>query len=146
MRNLKVFLVIFIFTASVMAQSESNKVKIQQKIQSVLDTQTAAWNSGDLEAFMDGYWKSDKMIFISGNRVSKGWQQALDNYKKGYKTREDMGTLTFSELEIKVLSKNSALVIGRFTLVREKDKLTGMFTLTFQRFGKYWRIIVDHTS
>ncbi len=128
------------------SQNKKHETKTKIAVKKVLDTQVAAWNRGDIEAFMQGYWKSEKMLFISGNNVSRGWQAAFDRYKKGYATKEKMGTLSFSELEIEVLSKTSALVIGRFTLVRTKDKPTGMFTLVFRKIGKNWRIIVDHTS
>jgi ketosteroid isomerase-like protein len=142
---LTAFVLLLLFGVTV-AQSDNKKTKISGEIRKVLDEQVSAWNRGDIEAFMTGYWKSEKMVFISGNNVSRGWQAALDRYKKGYDTKEKMGTLSFSELEIEVLSKKSALVIGRFTLVRKKDKPTGMFTLTFRKIKGDWRIIVDHTS
>ena len=128
------------------AQSEKAKTKISKDIRSVLDSQVEAWNRGDLEGFMEGYWKSEKMIFLSGQNMSRGWQKALDRYKRGYDTKEKMGTLSFSELEIDVLSKKSAVVIGRFTLQRKNDKPTGMFTLTFKKISGNWKIIMDHTS
>ena len=102
------------------SQSDSKKTKLSAEIRSVLDTQVAAWNKGDIEGFMQGYWKSKEMVFISGNNVSRGWQAAFDRYKKGYDNREKMGTLSFTELDIEILSKKSAVVIGRFTLVRKK--------------------------
>ncbi len=137
---------IFIMFGGAFAQSDKKKNNISSQVRKVLDTQVSAWNRGDIEGFMKGYWKSEKMLFISGNTVSRGWQAAFDRYKKGYATKEKMGILSFSELEITVLSKKAALVVGRFTLVREKDKPTGMFTLTFRKIEKKWRIIVDHTS
>lgn len=137
---------IFIAFGGVLAQPVTKKDKISTQVRRVLDTQVKAWNRGDIEGFMNGYWKSEKMLFISGNNVSRGWQAALDRYKKGYNTKEKMGTLSFSDLEITVLSKKAALVVGRFTLVRKNDKPTGMFTLTFRKIDKQWKIIVDHTS
>ena len=139
-------IIAIMLVGAVFGQSDKRKTKISDEIRKVLDEQTAAWNRGDLEGFMQGYWKSEKMIFISGKSVSRGWQAALDGYKRGYDTKEKMGTLSFSELEIDVLSKKSAVVIGRFTLVRKKDKPTGIFTLTFRKVKGDWRIIVDHTS
>ncbi len=128
------------------AQSEKSKLKISAAVKMVLDKQVAAWNRGDIDAFMEGYWESEKMIFISGDNVSRGWNEARQRYKKGYDSKEKMGTLSFSELDIEVLSKNSALVIGRFTLDRKNDKPTGMFSLVFRKIDGNWRIIVDHTS
>ena len=140
------FGLILFFVGVSFSQSNEKKKKIEDSIRGVLNKQVAAWNKGDIEGFMQGYWKSEKMVFISGNNVSKGWKTALERYKKGYNTKEKMGTLSFSELEIEVLSKKSALVIGRFTLVRKKDKPTGMFTLTFRKIKGKWKIIADHTS
>ncbi len=140
------FALLFIASGVVFGQSEKKKAKISKEIRAVLNAQVAAWNRGDLEGFMEGYWKSEKMIFLSGQNLSRGWQKALDRYKRGYNTREKMGTLSFSELEIDVLSKKSAFVIGRFTLVRKNDKPTGMFTLTFKKIKGKWKVIADHTS
>jgi uncharacterized protein (TIGR02246 family) len=115
-------------------------------IRAVLDAQTAAWNRGDVEGFMDGYARSDEIVFVSGDTLTHGWQTVLDRYKKGYDTREKMGTLTFSELEIKVIGKDAAVATGRWQLTREKDTPHGRFTLIFRRRAEGWRIVHDHTS
>ena len=93
-----------------------------------------------------GYWNSDKLVFVSGDRVTRGWQPTLDNYKRNYNSRAMMGTLTFSDLEINILSKDAAVVLGSWSLAREKDNPHGKFTLTFRKFKEGWRIIMDHTS
>lgn len=142
-KHILTFILLGLFTISASAQKDE---KIKSDIRKVLSEQTAAWNKGDLEGFMQGYWNSPQMTFISGDKVTKGWQPTLENYKKSYNTKAKMGELSFSELEITVTSKNSAVVLGRFTLVREKDKPTGMFTLNFRKFKEGWRIILDHTS
>jgi ketosteroid isomerase-like protein len=111
-----------------------------------MDDQAAAWNRGDLEAFMLGYWSSDKLVFVSGDDVTRGWQQTLDNYKKTYNTREKMGTLTFSDLEITVLSKDAAFVLGSWSLLRRDDNPKGKFTLLWRKFREGWRIVHDHSS
>jgi uncharacterized protein (TIGR02246 family) len=115
-------------------------------IRAVLDAQAAAWNRGDIEGYMDGYARSEDIVFVSGDDVTRGWQTVLDRYKKNYDTREKMGTLEFSDLEIKVVSKNMALAHGRWQLTRAKDVPHGRFTLIFRRMGKNWRIVHDHTS
>ncbi|MDT5060759.1 MAG: hypothetical protein QOH63_1218 [Acidobacteriota bacterium] len=115
-------------------------------IRAVLDAQVAAWNRGDIEGFMDGYWRSDETVFVSGDTVTHGWQTVLDRYKKGYSTREKMGTLTFSELEIKVVSKDTAVALGRWQLARSGDTPHGRFTLIFRHKAEGWRIVHDHTS
>ena len=127
------------------AQSDSQKAKIADDIRAVMNKQAADWNRGDIPAFMEGYWKSDQLTFVS-TRVTKGWQQTLDNYKRSYPDKSAMGTLTFSDLEITVLSRDSALVLGSWSLKREKDNPGGKFTLIFRRFKDGWRIVHDHTS
>lgn len=120
--------------------------KNEAAIRKVMATQAAAWNRGDLDAFMFGYWRSDKLAFVSGDTVTRGWQQTLDNYKKTYGTSEKMGKLTFSGLEITLLSKDSALMLGSWSLKRETDNPKGKFTLLWRKFRQGWRIVHDHSS
>lgn len=129
-----------------LAQNDKKDSKIKDAIRKVLNEQVEAWNRGDLGGFMRGYWKSEKMLFISGKNMFRGWQSAFDRYKRSYDTKEKMGTLSFTKVEIELLGKEAALAIGRFTLLRKNDKPTGIFTLTFRKIGKKWRIVVDHTS
>lgn len=131
-------------TIGVFAQSKDEKTKAA--IKKVMDDQTAAWNRGDIEGFMQGYWNSPEMMFVSGDSMTKGWQPTLDRYKKSYDSKAKMGELSFTELQITLTGKDSAVVFGRFTLVREKDKPTGLFTLNFRKFKDGWKIILDHTS
>lgn len=133
---------LLILMASAVSAQES---KAQLAIRNVMDDQAAAWNCGDIEGFMQGYWKSEKLTFVS-SRVTRGWQQTLDNYKRSYDTREKMGTLTFSDLEITVLSKDAAVVLGSWSLKRANDAPGGKFTLIFRKFKEGWRVIHDHTS
>jgi ketosteroid isomerase-like protein len=111
-----------------------------------MDAQGEAWNRGDVEGFMRGYWNSDKLLFISGNDVTRGWQTTLDRYKRNYNSREKMGTLRFSDLEIDVISKDAAIVLGSWALARAGDNPKGKFTLLFRKFGNGWLIVRDHTS
>jgi uncharacterized protein (TIGR02246 family) len=115
-------------------------------VRAVLDAQTAAWNRGDIEGFMDGYAREDSTTFISGDTLTRGWQTVMDRYKKGYDTREKMGTLTFSELEVRPLSPFYVLATGRYQLERAADTPRGRFTLLFRRTSAGWRIVHDHTS
>jgi beta-aspartyl-peptidase (threonine type) len=137
-----VILIIFLASVSVAAQSRGPEAAIRK----VMDDQAAAWNRGDIEGFMQGYWRSEKLTFISGTNVTRGWQQTLDRYKKSYDTRAKMGTLTFSDLEITVLSKDAAVVLGSWALKRETDTPQGKFTLIFRKFKSGWRVVMDHTS
>jgi len=116
-------------------------------IRAVLADQAAAWNKGDLEGFMAGYWKSPDLSFTSGNARTKGWDATLERYKKRYQAEgKEMGKLTFSELEVEMLGPDAALVRGRFTLEMMNEKPTGLFTLVLRRFPEGWRIVHDHTS
>ena len=136
-----------VFLGSVMtaAQSAPHEKKVADAIRKVMADQTIAWNNGDIDGFMKGYWKSEKLVFV-GKDVTRGWQATLDRYKKSYDTRAKMGTLTFSDLEIEVLSSDAAVVLGSWSLARSGDTPHGKFTLIFRKFKDGWRIIHDHTS
>lgn len=120
--------------------------KIAAAVQAVLLAQVAAWNQGSIEGFMDGYARSQETVFVSGDNVTRGWQTVLDRYKRSYDTREKMGRLEFSELEIRPLGKDAAVALGRWQLTREKDTPHGRFTLILRRTSVGWRIVHDHTS
>jgi uncharacterized protein (TIGR02246 family) len=128
------------------AKTGKREQKLMLEVRAVLDAQVEAWNRGDIEGFMRGYAQSTETLFVSGDTVTRGWQTVLDRYKKGYDSREKMGTLTFSELEIKPFGKDAAIVIGRWRLKRAADEPKGRFTLIFRRTREGWRIIHDHTS
>ena len=115
-------------------------------VRKVIEEQQAAWNRGDIDAFMDGYAREDSITFVSGDEVRRGWQTVLERYKQSYDTPEKRGTLEFSELEFKPLSPFYILVTGRFSLARPADNPRGRFTLLFRRAAGGWRIIHDHTS
>ena len=145
MRNIFLVMLFVLFLGGA-AFAQSRDEKIKADVRKVMDEQVAAWNRGDIDGFMKGYWNSPEMTFVSGDTVTKGWQPTLERYKKSYDSRAKMGELSFTDLEITVTGKDSAVVLGRFTLVREKDKPTGLFTLNFRRFKDGWKIILDHTS
>lgn len=115
-------------------------------IRGVLDAQVAAWNRGDIEAFMDGYAQTDSLRFASGGSVYRGWEAALERYQTSYPDRAAMGMLAFRHLDIRLLGPASALVFGRWQLTREADAPSGLFTLLFVRRANGWRIVHDHTS
>jgi beta-aspartyl-peptidase (threonine type) len=116
------------------------------EIRAVMSAQVTAWNRGDVDGFMNGYARSGATEFMSGDKLTRGWQTVRDRYKKKYDSREKMGTLTFSELKITRLAGDAALVIGRWRLARKGDKPHGRFTLLFRRTPDGWRIVHDHTS
>jgi ketosteroid isomerase-like protein len=125
---------------------QSRRSRDDAEIRTVMSAQVAAWNRGDIDGFMNGYDRSGATEFISGDKLTRGWQTVRDRYKKKYGSREKMGTLTFSELKITRLSGDAALVIGRWSLARQGDKPHGRFTLLFHRTPAGWRIVHDHTS
>ncbi len=146
MKLILILILTFIAASAVFAQSDSQKAKISAEIEKVMNDQAKAWNRGNIEEFMAGYWRSDNLVFISGDNITRGWRQTLDRYRKSYDTREKMGTLKFSGLEFTVLSKDAAVVLGSWELTREKDNPKGKFTLTFRKHKEGWRIVMDHTS
>jgi ketosteroid isomerase-like protein len=129
------------------ALAAGGPAKEQAAVKKVLDDQVVAWNKGDLEAFMAGYWKSEKLSFFSGDKKTAGWQATLDRYRTRYQADgKEMGKLSFDELSIELLGDDHALVRGRFRLKLEKDIPTGIFTLVMRKLPEGWRIVHDHTS
>jgi ketosteroid isomerase-like protein len=120
----------------------------EQAIRNVLEEQQAAWNRGDIEAFMSGYDASESTTFV-GATITRGYQQVLDNYRRRYPNKAKMGHLTFSNLEVHPLEARYALVIGKWHLDRQADaggNAGGIFTLLFKKTAAGWKIVVDHTS
>lgn len=116
------------------------------EIIAVLQAQQDAWNRGDIDGFMNGYARSASTVFISEDTVRRGWETVRDRYREKYSNRSKMGTLAFSDLEIKPLSSDSAVASGRWNLKRENDQPHGRFTLILKRLPEGWRIVHDHTS
>lgn len=120
----------------------------EKAIRQVLSRQVDAWNRGDLPAFMDGYEKSAATTFV-GAAVTRGYQPVLDGYVKRYPTRDAMGKLVFSEIEVHMLGDGHAWVLGRFDLERNAaggGNKGGRFTLVLSRTSQGWKIVLDHTS
>src|SRR5829696_9947705 len=110
-------------------------------VRAVIEAQAAAWNRGDVAGYMEGYAKEEATTFVSGDTVTRGWQTVHDRYRARYDTREKMGTLAFSELELKPLSEFYLMAVGRWRLTRAADTPHGRFTLIFRRTGAGWRIV-----
>ncbi|HEV1994296.1 MAG TPA: nuclear transport factor 2 family protein [Candidatus Acidoferrum sp.] len=137
----------FLFVQTqVFAKPADERKADRQAISTVLDAQQAAWNGGDVDAFLVGYLRSPELTFSGSSGVARGWDGVLVRYKKNYPDRAAMGQLDFSELEFRFLGPDAALVLGRWHLKREKDEVGGVFTLVWQRFPDGWKIIHDHTS
>ncbi|MCD8742385.1 DUF4440 domain-containing protein [Mucilaginibacter roseus] len=139
---MKRFLTLFILLLSVIVTHAQDK----QAILKVMDKQREAWNNGDIEAYMQTYWKSDSLTFVGKSGVTYGWQNTMDNYKRGYPDKAAMGFLTFKILKVNLIDKTNAFVLGGWNLKREKDAPGGYFTLWFRKIKGEWLIVCDHSS
>lgn len=138
---------VFVFAADrVCADETKERESDRRAIHGVLAAQQEAWNRGDVDAFLVGYWHSPELAFSGSSGVSRGWDGVLARYKKNYPDRAAMGHLDFSNLEFRFLGADHALVLGRWHLKRDKGEIGGVFSLVWQRFPEGWRIIHDHTS
>lgn len=119
----------------------------EKDIRQVLDDQAIAWNKGDLIGFMKGYWKSKDLTFVSGKDATRGWDETLERYKKHYQAEgKEMGKLTFSDVDVRVLANGVALVTGKWELKLSKETVGGRYSLVLRKFDEGWRIVHDHTS
>lgn len=134
-------------TSIAWAEPPASAPASMKAIQKVLDAQVTAWNKGDLEGFMAGYWKSPDLSFFSGKDRTRGWRPTLERYQKRYQGEgKEMGKLTFSAIEIEVLGTDIAWVRGRWKLEMRGETPGGLFTLILKKFPEGWRVVHDHTS
>ena len=126
--------------------NSSSQSRDEKNIRDILATQTAAWNRGDIDQFMNGYWENDSLMFIGKSGVTYGWTNTLNNYKKGYPDTAAMGQLIFNLIQIKKLSKKYYHVTGKWFLKRSIGDVGGHYTLLFQKINGRWVIISDHSS
>ncbi|MGC2109573.1 MAG: nuclear transport factor 2 family protein [Candidatus Korobacteraceae bacterium] len=138
-------LAMMLFAGTLLAHAANSNS--EAAIQAALQSQVQAWNQHDLERFMAGYWNSPELTFFSGATETKGWQPTLERYRQKYQAEgRAMGTLSFSDLKIEMLSADAAFVRGRFHLSTPDGKQPqGAFTLIFRKFPEGWRIVHDHT-
>ena len=115
-------------------------------IRSEIEKQRLAWNKGDLESFMGTYWQNDSLMFIGKSGVTYGWQNTLNNYKRGYPDTAAMGKLDFDILQVKPLSDTYFFVVGKWHLTRSIGNAGGHFTLLFRKIKNKWVIVADHSS
>lgn len=134
--------VLFLLLAPPVAAQNRDSIAVRQ----VLDSQMAAWNRADIEGFMAGYWHSPNLRFVSKRGVTMGWDQTLANYRRGYPDAAAMGNLQFNILNINVLNRRNAFVIGEWIVTANGTESRGFFTLLFKKIGSDWVIVVDHTS
>ncbi|WP_296311133.1 DUF4440 domain-containing protein [Winogradskyella sp. UBA3174] len=146
-----VFALLFVSCISVRAdvtnetttQTSTNIAEAEAGIRLVMEAQEIAWNKHDLEGFMQGYWKSDLLKFYGSNGLTKGWQNTLNNYKKGYPTKAESGTLNFVINDISNIEGDNYWVMGEYHLKRDVGNADGVFIIIFKKIKGKWKIIAD---
>jgi len=138
----KIFFLAFLLVTTQLSAQTRDELTIRK----ILDTQTAAWNRGDIDSFMIGYWENDSLMFIGKSGVTYGWNNTLKNYKKNYPDTATMGKLIFTLIQVKKLSKEYYHVTGKWFLKRSIGDVGGHYTLLFRKINGTWVIISDHSS
>lgn len=141
MRSLPLIILSFLLIQQVWAQD-----KDEQAIRKILSDQTTAWNAGNIEEFMKGYWNNDSLMFIGKSGVTYGYQNTLMNYKKNYSNSDEMGTLTFDLIKVQRLSRDFYFVVGKWHLKRKVGDVGGHYDLIFRKIKGSWFIVSDHSS
>ena len=141
MKRLLTLLTTVTFLTTASAQN-----KDEQIIRSILANQTREWNNGNIEAFMQGYWKSDSLLFVGKNGPSYGYQNALENYQKNYPDTVTMGKLSYNILKMEQLTPDRYFVLGKWMLKRSIGDVSGYYTLLFRKIGNQWVLVSDHSS
>ena len=142
MKPLSFLLLLCLTTAISRAQGGRD----EQEIRALMGRQTEAWNQGNIDAFMKGYWESDSLLFIGKSGVTHGYRNTLDNYKKNYSDTAKMGKLFFDILQVRKLSAGYYWVLGKWFLKRSVGDVGGHYTLLFQKIKGQWVIVADHSS
>ena len=140
---MKLFLFVLLLASSLAGTAQN---KDEQAIRKLLQVQTEAWNRGSIDAFMEGYWKSDSLMFTGKSGITYGWTKTLENYKKGYPDTAAMGKLNFDLQLVKGLSPEYFQVVGKWHLARSIGDLAGYFTLLLRKMNGEWVIVSDHSS
>lgn len=137
----------FLSLFAALVSCDKQKENVSETLSGLMQGQEIAWNSGDIQGFMDGvYLESEDLLFVGKNGLKKGYAVTLNNYLKSYPDQAAMGQLQFDNLEFKALGSNHHLVIGKWTLFREQDTLGGHYSLVWEKRAEGWRIIADHSS
>jgi hypothetical protein len=152
MNNMRKTITVFLFSVLIfsVASAQSKPARPADSdelaIRKLLEEQRLAWNTGNLENFMGSYWQSDSLMFIGKSRITYGWQNTLNNYKKGYPDTAAMGKLQFDILEVTRLGAIYFLVVGKWHLTRSIGNAGGHFTLVLKKVKNKWVIVADHSS
>jgi len=149
---MKSFVVIFLVVIMVGLASCANKPSnivddnTRKEIIDTMDMQSKCWSDGNIDCYMDGYWKSDSLMFIGKDGPVYGWENTLDRYKKTYPDKDAMGNLTFKLISIEPLGKEAIFVVGAWKLIRATDELSGYYSLIWKKIDGKWVIVADHSS
>lgn len=141
MKNVITLIVILVCTLPAFSQSTDEK-----QILGILNEQTLAWNKGDIDQFMQGYWNNDSLMFVGKSGVTYGYRNTSDNYKKNYGDSAKMGKLSFDIIQVKQLSQDYYFVLGKWFLKRSAGDANGSYTLLFRKINGQWKIVSDHSS
>lgn len=137
---------LLLISITLLSVSAFCQTKDETEIRNVLARQNQAWNRGDIDAFMIGYWENDSLMFIGKSGVTYGYKNTLSNYKKNYPDTTVMGKLTFTLIQLKQLSPEYFHVTGKYYLTRTIGDASGHFTLVFRKINGKWVVISDHSS
>ena len=145
MKSLLLYILfLFLYLPAISSGCQDHKMEIA--VRQVLSEQEKDWNEGDIEKYMNGYWKNDSLIFIGKNGIRYGWQETLDTYRKSYPDKASMGILKFGIVKIELLSETTAYVTGKWALTRDKGNISGWFTLLMKTIDGKCVIVCDHSS
>ncbi len=133
-------------SATASSSPDSASSPAETAIRQLMADQAAAWNKGNIDEFMKGYWNNDSLMFVGHSGITYGYKQTLDHYKKDYSNTDLMGQLFFTLLQVKPLSPDYYFVIGKWLLKRKAGDIGGIYTLLFRKIDGQWRIVCDHTS
>ena len=145
MKTLLSIFFMFLFSGIIFSQQKIN-IRDSLEIRNILYKQQRDWNRGDIDAFMEGYLKSQSLVFSGSNGPIYGWEATRNRYKKTYSNRKKMGKLKFDILNMIGLSTNIIQLQGKFYLTRTIGDASGYFTLNWIKVKNQWYIISDHTS
>jgi len=137
---------VFVVLLTIISFSVFSQTNDETEVRNLLAKQSAAWNRGDIEAFMVGYWENDSLMFIGKSGITYGYKNTLANYKKNYPDTTVMGKLTFTLIQVKLLSPEYFHVTGKYYLTRTIGDASGHFTLMFRKINGKWVVISDHSS
>lgn len=142
----KIIFLLIMLPFSIVCWAQIISAEDRNEILNLLEKQRTAWNNGDLHGYMQGYWQSDSLRFVTKSGITYGWNETLSRYKIAYPTKEAMGNLVFEVLSLEKIAEGSALMIGRWNLSVKEKIISGSFSLIFRKIGAKWLIVVDHSS